>query len=754
MPVLDGLLTEIGLVLPGATPARKRLEFPLSAAAEALFDAAIVADSPIDRPDDLVLAFTLTDPAGPRPPVLPFFPGKLFFEADDLAGIPDPAVAPADFDWTAVDAWPTTGRIRVELDVKAIETKLTTLGVAFPLIPDRAWYWPVTLPPTLLTAAALTAFAPRTPVKRASGAAIGVGTTRWAQHALAGFLAGSHPLPLVQHASDPTKDTIRRQPLPVVQADGVTGEGELHVAFARRVAIDDAAAAEVTAAAGAAPVDSADHPLNAPLPVRRVLQAAKAELDLTGALAATTVADWPGGPRWFSVRVATPGRPATPPYILGALAEQTAEVRVGADVLQQRAVPVHGMLSVQQAGADPVPAAPTLSIDLSTGPLRIVETNAEDPGDPAKLEVDAAALPDSAWAALLPPIDTSKAAIAARCAAITDSRRSQRAVTEYLLEYAKRIRPTTWNGDPTAGAAFDEIFHGSRRPWLTINQLDLTRLLDAMDLVSFPDPAAPVVPRRPSFALLLWLMEGLESQKRFRVLAPGWKTLASVGLPGRVTWAPADLKAASNGTIRTAVRTLLFWAYFGLDQYAWSLHRGADNKPSMGSEPIADTIAGHNAGYAARDADVRAAGILPPTVADMNAQISTRQNPAGSGNWEFRLGADFMQTVLAAQYAEYLRRVAQLPTAAQDYASFTYIAYNGNPASATPFFNAADAVIAADPVAWAGKTHEDVLLSRRLAGTEVTRGSGTNRSVHPKVQALHVAALWNAWGRHLPNVWR
>ena len=98
-----------------------------------------------------------------------------------------------------------------------------------------------------------------------------------------------------------------------------------------------------------------------------------------------------------------------------------------------------------------------------------------------------------------------------------------------------------------------------------------------------------------------------------------------------------------------------------------------------------------------------------------------------------------------------------LPAAAQPYASFPYAAYNGNPTRVTnQFFNPAAAEIAADPAKWSGEDHEDVLMSRRLAGTEVSRGSPPpprERSIDPKVQILHVAALADAWARHLPATW-
>ena len=765
MTLLDDVLTALGLMVPAAV-SRVALRYPLRTADQGRLAAgARIGSGAPAHPDRMVLSFTVTDPAAGAPAVMPLFPGRMSFVADPTAPgiVPDPEAAA--FDWNGYPNWVTKGRIRVDLDQAAIERRLAALGAAFPLVPTRVWYWPVVLPQAMLTEASLTAFAPREPVERPARPAVKLSSPLWAQHALAAFLHGRHSLRLAHHPSDAALDTAELRSMPTVSLDNA-GAGELTMALARPVTPDDGTEAEVAAVAAGLDPGHPDHPLNAPLPVRRVLMAAAPQFDATGALAAETVASWPAGPRWFTLRIGSPGRPATPPYALGALAGQQVDIRAAATVLQDRRLPLHGVVTIEQVaapGPNPPPLGPDATVSFPGGPLALAESSATDPADAARLRIAYGPQVEDAWAALMPPQPAARDALVARCVAITHSDRTRTEVTRNLFEYADRIRPVGWIGDRKAGATFDELFHGSRAPWGDIRAAHFTRLFDAMDLIGFADPAAPVAPVRPFHSLLLWVMEGMRIQNKSNLFRGGFIAITDLELFGGamlsdlVQFSAADMIGASNDQIRTSVRVGLFWVFFGLDDNNSKIGRiPPDNQPSL-KGPIATTVANHNAAFKAADDAVRAAGIEGPTRAQLNAAIQVRNDPPG--NWEFRLKPEFGAIVIAYQYAEYLRRVVELPAGAREYASFPYAAYNANPVTATDLFNTADARIAADPAAFRGRDHEDALMATRLPAdvntpkVRVPRGTAPTRSTHPKVQAAHVAALADAWGQHLPTVW-
>jgi len=258
-------------------------------------------------------------------------------------------------------------------------------------------------------------------------------------------------------------------------------------------------------------------------------------------------------------------------------------------------------------------------------------------------------------------------------------------------------------------------------------------------------------------------MEGLAAQQVFHLFDAGWQNLnkgPANNLDALITYTDQERRNASNGQMKTTLRVLFFWTAFGLDINNWD-SGAADNRPYLGS-PIATTVQNHDDAWDAALTAVSDAGVTGPSKTDVIDSFEVRHRPGNSALWQFRITPEFPTIMLAAQFSEYLRRLAELPQGAREYASLGYAAYNASPQAAADLFNAADALITADPATWQGRTHEDALMTYRMTNDEIAkthRGSGTDRSIAPRVQLLHVAActtagrtLCHGFGRHQNQV--
>jgi hypothetical protein len=769
---------------------RKWLRFPLRSEEQlrVLGSTITVLDGGPSWPDRLRLEFEIFDPAGGSPPLMPLFPGMLSFRADPQAAGVIPKATDA-FSWSTAQyaTWKTVGTLVVELH-PALAPEIAALPGTPSPSPAIAWYWPVRLTQGFLFDAIRTHLV-KDAVRLRTGGRVATSATNWPQHAVAGFLAGTHKVQL-RRPVDPLQDDAVKflTSMPTVEM-AAGGEVGLWLALAAGTGVDDGQ--NPPSVPGTTPLLDPAHPGNALLPARKTLT--DLAPDIIGAeqpgsaLAAAALASFglpgplPTGPRHFQIVFTTPGLPLKP-YLSGSLPAEQVTVRDAADnVVQQHRIPTDGVVTVAQGPASPLPAPPRLKIEITSNALRIGDTNGSRAAlAPNAIGFDFATLDSPARVSLQPPALAPPVTAAARKAysqrlarlSLTAARAptTKQAVAESLAEYEATIRPTTWGPS-------DLVFRGTRAPWagsaraavaMPLGAPELQVLFDALQNIAVTGPTPPVV--RPGEALVLWLMEGRIFLVDAGLLAPGaataWTPLGIFPSGGTLQpFSAAQLAGADPGDVVKLVRTLLLWLFFGLDELtktAWS--SSALDTVLTWDATLAASLPAHDAALAAGLAAIGAAGVTHPTAAAITGTIEAREV---SGLWEFRLLPGFLGAVLWAQYAEYLRRLVAytvaaqtnphpaMPVTARRFPAFSYIAFNARTdvVRAAEFWARAAGVLAGAPPAWV-KTPEDALRSWRLEPAEETatpRG-GMARSKAVRVNGLHFAALARSFGAVLPRV--
>jgi hypothetical protein len=540
------------------------------------------------------------------------------------------------------------------------------------------------------------------------------------------------------------------------------------------------------------PDHNVDHPINGVLHTQQVMKQLRSEMidgEAANALAQRMFADWPAGPRYFSIHMPLLGA-LTKPYTCGLLTTQRIELRAEDDMLlQDRRVPLHGRITVSQAPpATGIPEPPPLVVKVSvpnTGDLRVTETEEASQGATATQWTvnfaTAAAIPRFSLQPIAPPAGDATARqaycklLAEICHAFGRNRKTRNYVRQVLRAYEDDIRPPGW---PPAGLpepSGDEVFHGGREPWSYVARWHLQDFFNGLQDISFTGPG-PHPPIRPAEAMVLWIMEGKIALQAHNLLTTSGRPeldIADLPFPGDAYQFPAaDIDAASATQIKTIMRVLTFYQHWGLDDF--NSHSGGVDNPPLLDGPIATAVTQHNTRLNQGLTRIDSANVTHPSADTITDSIRTRKV---GGRHKIRVRRSFIENLAWLQYSEYLRRMtllpANLPTvivgqAREDvwnYPAFSYMAYNGgitttpngpiNPNK--PVFQrwqeATDAI--ADPACSATK-QQDALRCWRITAGELSRltdpalGILARRGV-ARINGLHAAALIESYGAVFPR---
>jgi hypothetical protein len=755
---------------------RRLLRFPVRAVDQARLIPTIGVQADAAVPEFLRLQFTLADPVGGAPKLMPLFPCHMEFLADTPTA---PLILPGPGDIRAFSdaeyaSWQTTGTLRLTLHshhTAAIEG----LTNPPPVIPRIVWLWPVRIGKAFLFDSVRgqvsgPAKLKRTLVRPPTGGSIGIGRPEWPRHAISGFLNGYHPVEVQAHGTDPAQDDAIRFDMPelVMSASGAV---LVTIALAGGMTIDDKQDAGLDALAAGVPLQAPRHPRNALLHARHLLTLLRDHLldaEAGQPLADAVLAPWPTGPRYFSLRWSVPG-PATPVYFSGLLPHQEVAVRTvpGNTLLQQRRLPTCGWVSLAQdppaAGAAEPPPLDVL-VEHVGGDLRVTRTNGSRVNlPPNQVRFNFGLLAGEGRVTLQPPgPDPADAAarraynhrLATICYRLGRTQATSTAVAGRLRAYERTLQPAGW--PPRI-----PVFRGTRDPWRHVCVRELEALFEGLQRLSFTALAPP--PIRPGEAMSLWLMEGKYNATINSIFVAGrdspFKPFELVSTSGIDPFAPADIAGAARADIQAIVRSFLMWSYWGLD--VLTVSRGdptiRDTRP-VWTGGVAAAATAHNRTMNAGLAAIIAAGIVPPTRAAVTDTIQVRRRGA---TWEWQTRPRHVEVMIWLQYAEYLRRVGApgLPAGASDHPAFNYIAYNAGVEAAAALWARAQTVLN-DPAPPVGvETPEDALASWPLTRREeeltplpdpARPDAPLPRSRAGRVNGLHFAVITHTYGAVFP----
>lgn len=776
---------------------RPLLRFPLDAAAQARITAGSVRveDGPPASPDAMRLVCTV-DAAGGEPQLRPLFAGKMRFLPDMSLPGASPAVpaSAAGFDaaaWIAAEyaGWRTVGTLVVDAAPDTVTSLLAAAGMPSLLtrerqLPNRAFYGPVRITQQFLADSLIAATGlAREVVHPGTGGSIGTLDALWPAHAVAGFLTGRYGVSVAAHATDPAQDQAVTEVMPAVVASAGVVDLWVTVAVFRQrtddgedAALDAVAAAmpELATARALEPVNGEAtlldplHPRNATLPARWVLADVRELMvgaEGTDVLAEAALA--PAGRVYDAFQLSAPGAPDAV-HFQGLLATHRVKVEesgTGA-VLQERRVPAHGLVFVPFA----IVAPPTVVLSFTEGALRVTETDGtldtSTGADRVTQTLASATFSPTRVALQPPPPDPADAAakaafsaqLASLCFRLGASPAAQAVVAARLKEYEAAIRPA-------AGALADDtipIFRGSRNPAAQVSTGDLDAFFDGLQLITF-DSASPLRVR-PAEAMVMWIMEGKVEATEVVLNGTAHRFLRGsvLELPGifgtmdGFGFTQAQVDAASEEDVRTLVRVLLCFRWWGMDVMNTHAGAGTDNTPILTGD-VAAVMAQHRTTMSNHLAFITSQGINPPTRAQVEASVDVRKN-AVSGRWEFSRGSTHVERYVWLQHAEYLSRLPALREAENTEPAFGYIAYNGGTTTADTLWDQANAAMAADASLM---THSEALRSWPMTQDEQNRtplpdpldpDAPLPRSTAARVNGIHFSALVETYGAVFPRV--
>ncbi len=687
---------------------RELLRFVLTTADQLRADPGSVTsvDDPAD-PALLRIAFSLADPVGAAPAVVPPFAGSVHFVADEAAPGAVPTVdAAGTLTPAGRAAWTRRGMLLVSASASTAQgfaTHATDIAIA----PDLAWVGPVELPETFFDAIADDTVIARSTIVSGDRTVRPTDPT-WAAHATAGFLGGRLGLPFIHDAADPTRDTIALL-IAAGRAPAAIDDGSRRFTVDVRMAVH-AGPLDPTASADPPPLVADDgvdaglagpgppitqaspaHPSNGAVPARYVLQWLRA--DLLDGSAASPVADAviDDQTMWLPVRVSMYSH-EMPEMAFGRLPAILHEVERPAAPTETAPVfdvaraplPHHGVLVLHNAQLTGVPATRTLRLIGDIGDAITVIGCTRGPGQPPNFEVVVFDLPPDTIApriALLPPSGTLEelAAVASHeVDALMSSPRITAGVTERYARVEAAIGrspyPTSWdpNESPTT-------FHGARSPWSGITAGFVEGLLLGVGQVEITGSHPPI---RPADVFVTWLLEGLfpmietgNFRPDFLPSVPGFFRMMMGG------WSDTEAEA-----VKTTIRVGHMFNHCGLDSF--NAHSGAasDNTPILDPDPTAMKNV-HNAAFDAYRGGIVGRGVSCPTRQQLHATFSVAK--VGSV-WKGTPGAGYTsvlaQLVAAGLYDHQLRFIDNLISYGIDIdrgsdlpAAFRYMCYNAGP---------------------------------------------------------------------------
>jgi hypothetical protein len=667
---------------------RPLLRFLISLADQQRIASITVDDGPPTAPGSLRLRFAVTNTAPGPIAIRPPFPASMWFVPDPSA--PGSSPAPTDaFTWDAAQyaGWRTIGTVAFQL-LPTFAKKIQDLTGA--PAPTWAWFWPVQIPQGFLFDAfrkvlpksdVLLSGPPKQVIKKNNSA--------WDRYAVSGFLTGMHPIPLRTHPTDPAQDDAV-QPNVSMPTIAPGGQAEVWMALTTGGAPADQDEATITVAAGGIPVLNPSHPRYGPLGTRELMRRVRPvllEAAPGAALADVALADWPVGPRYFTVRYSAPGRPE-PFLTTGVLTGQRVRATIGGGgVLWDQRIPIHGLVTIAQAspGAGPVPSPPVVDFVRTSGDLRVAETspNCTLLAGSGSVRVDFSTAGTGVSRIVLQPAQPVSGGTAARAAyahrlaelvhpvAGSPNQKPPHPLTAELVKASRkahedRIRP----------APGVQLFFGRERPWAGVSLEDLTGLFAGLQRLSFTGLGPPNI--RPAEAMVVWIMEGKIAGREAGMLVDQaqrkWRSVTT-DCRGFHTFSVAAVNGSPDSAIRTLLRVMLVWSLWGLDIMNDHSVVSADNKPQLSGASLATAATVmdnfmHNRSLTA----IATAGISAPSVANVNATLELRKR---AGEWEWRIGVDHLEIMLWLQQAEYLRRASRLPPEVTQLPTYRYLAFNG-----------------------------------------------------------------------------
>ncbi|MGQ0679575.1 MAG: hypothetical protein ACT4OM_07970 [Actinomycetota bacterium] len=344
---------------------RDFLRFVFSAADQANIDPASLvvqdvayaaAPNPA-QPYPQSLRITLrSDATKPWPQIRPLFPGKLEFIADAAAPGATPSPAEVDFTPAAYAGWRTRGMLKVTLDPRR-QGDLKAHAAGLEVFPNIVWYSPVRVTSDFLFTTLRNGLR-REPVPLVAGGSIATGHADWAKHAVAGFLAG-HYQPSLRLGANAAADDVAAHAMPTIEPTAVmTGDAELVVTTAFTRTPQDAPDGNFDALAPGVGRENPAHPAHGVLPARHVYRMARNHLiDATPAAAATVLADWGQGPRYFAFRFMRTWQAIENCSVHFPAQRVRVDARPGGALLAEQRLPAHGVFYLKQ---DPPPPPPAL----------------------------------------------------------------------------------------------------------------------------------------------------------------------------------------------------------------------------------------------------------------------------------------------------------------------------------------------------------------------------------------------------------
>jgi hypothetical protein len=773
-------------------------------------------------PDALRLNFNV-DVAAPsqrRLSLIPLTGGTMYFLPDPLAGGAIPSF-PDDLDnvlqWIDIEYenWATVGTVVIDVEGPKIRDYITALGYDTLLNEDhnffnRQWYWPLRIPIDFLKNTVL--HLNKAEVLNKDGVKIPTNHPQWHAFAVETFLRGGYGLRFKTDDADASKDDAINRPFPEFIIDSTESYTELWVALAiAKQSVHDGnvkllkdLADSMDELASLRNLNSSDskvltlspyHPVNGTLSSYRTLKNLRTHM--VHAEPGRPLADsfFSTVPSFHTLRFNMPGN-TDEIYYLGLLPAQRIKILDShSNLLQERRLPIHGFVDVQKNSNTTL-----IRLELTHGVLKITGVGGKTVPETQTLDLVVDPGVDTAQITLQPRWTALSDAerleninrISDICLALSTTKTTKQATRKLLVKWENLIRPSS---RPSSW----KIFRGSRFPWDRVSKDDLTGLFKGLQRLSFTGPAAFSI--KPAHAMALWILEGKIAAERANIFKAEISLEKTFG--GLFSFNNTEIKNAKEEDIRSLVRVMLLWNFWGLD--IMNHHEGLDdNTPPLSGNP-ANSIASQNTHFDTKALEaIKTEGIVPPTRDQVDQTISVRKK---GNKWFFQVEPNHKEVFIWLQYAEYLRRQSRLGKAAADMGisdefavspAFSYMAYNGGmeqdlvphgwDAAAktwrmftTPDPPVRDAAfphpggkatwerrwiwkwwdrvkteLTNNPDHWKGKSIEDILLKWKMtnfADEEALTSNNENvRTLAVRVNGLHFAAITRTYGGVFPSI--
>nr|WP_263327077.1 hypothetical protein [Neobacillus sp. Marseille-Q6967] len=290
-------------------------------------------------PQSMKLNFTVSDPAGGAPFLLPLIPGNLIFIADLSPGKSFPTAD--QLNKSQFHQWPTTGTIVVHSHDKRLMKTIQSLQLDLEIFPNRIWYSKVQLTEeflfeTLPNICYADVCLGKGKISRTAGDA-------WKRQVIAHFLQGKYSARLKFSSSKPEDDDVEKYMtmMPRVIMNSA-GQVELTVSAALYQSARDGYDKQFPSAPTGVDKNSPHHPMNGGVPAYLLYRTVRNYMLNTGPISNHILSDQ-NAPVHIPIRFTRTWKPV--PECSVHFPSQVVKVRdsLGQLLLSQR-MPSHGMI--------------------------------------------------------------------------------------------------------------------------------------------------------------------------------------------------------------------------------------------------------------------------------------------------------------------------------------------------------------------------------------------------------------------------